>query len=79
MFTLGACVIMQESVSEIHSKLGNAVISNISTQDMENNLVYNSSTSCKSLSKLMDDVRLIIMRSLKKVMFSRSCTHVISS
>ena len=50
MFTLGAYVIMQESVSEIHSKLGNAVNSNVSTQNMENNLVYNSFTSCKSLS-----------------------------
>ena len=64
MFTLGACVIMQESVSEIHSKLGNAVISNISTQDM-----FIIHLPAVNLCQLMDDVRLIIMRSLK-----RSCS-----
>ena len=51
-------------VTSIHSKLGNAVNSNVSKQDMESNLVYNSFTSFKSLSK--NDVRHIIMRSSKK-------------
>ena len=38
--------------------------SRVSTQDTDNNLVYNSFTSFKSLS--VDDVRHIIMRSSKK-------------
>ena len=51
-------------VTSIHSKLGNAVNSNVSTQDMESNIAYNSFTSSKSLS--MDDIRHIVMRSSKK-------------
>ncbi|XP_068734832.1 uncharacterized protein [Montipora capricornis] len=53
-----------DKVTSIHSKLGNAVNSRVSTQDMDNNLAYNSFTSFKSL--LVDDVRHIIMRSSKK-------------
>ena len=53
-----------DKVTSIHSRLGNAVNSNVSTQDMENNLAYISFTTFKSL--FMDDVRHIIMRSSKK-------------
>ena len=53
-----------DKVTSIHSKLGNAVNSRVSTQDMDNNLAYNSFTSFKSLSG--DDVRHIITRSSKK-------------
>ena len=53
-----------DKVTSIHSKLGNAVNSRVSTQDMDNNLAYNSFTSFKSLS--VDDVRHIITRSSKK-------------
>ena len=55
---------IDKKVTSIHSKLGNAVNSTVSTQDMENNLASNSFTSFKSLS--VDDVRHIIMRSSKK-------------
>ena len=51
-------------VTGIYSKLGNAVNSSVSTQDMDNNPAYNSIASFKSLS--VDDVRHIIMRSSKK-------------
>ena len=49
-----------DEVTSIHSKLGDAVNSNVSTQDMQNS----SFTSFKSLS--MDDVRHNIMRSSRK-------------
>ena len=53
-----------DKVTGIHSKLRNAVNSNVSTQDMDNNLAYNSFTSFKPLS--MENVQHIIMRSSKK-------------
>ena len=53
-----------DKVTSTHSKRANAVNSDVSTQDMENNLASTSFTSFKSLS--MDDVRHIIMRSSKK-------------
>ena len=53
-----------DKVTSVHSKIGNAVNSNVSTQDMESNIAYNSFTSSKSLS--MDDIRHIVMRSSKK-------------
>lgn len=52
-----------DRVTSNYSKLGNALNSNVSPQDMENNLASNSFIRFKSMS--IDDVRHIIMRSSK--------------